>query len=81
MVVRLRATPYWAVTYEEIMDELAHAFLMEKMKRELGEVNDPEQLRNACLLLIDLMERQKEFFKTTMFKLIDGDPEAMEIFE
>ena len=69
------------MTYEEIMDSLAHAFLMEKMKRELGEVNDPEQLRNACLLLIDLMERQKEFFKTTMFKLIDGDPEASELFE
>ena len=52
---------------------------MEKIG-ELGEVNIG-QLRNACLLLIDLMERQKEFFKTTMFKLIDGDPEATELFE
>ena len=63
------------------MDTLAHEFLLTKMKRELDTIHDPEELRRACILLIDLMERQKEFFKTTMFKLIDGDPEAAELFE
>jgi hypothetical protein len=69
------------VTYEEIMDSLSHAFLLEKMKRELDTIHDPEELRRACVLLIDLMERQKEMFKKMVYQLIDSDPEASEMFE
>jgi hypothetical protein len=67
--------------FEEIMDELSHAFLLEKMKRELDTVKDPEELRRACVLLIDLMERQKGFFKQMLYQLIDEDPEVSELFE
>ena len=65
----------------EILDQLSHEFLLVKMKRELDTVNDPEELRRACLMLIDLMERQKATFKHMLFTLIDGDPEAQELFE
>lgn len=63
------------------MDSLSHAFLLEKMKRELDTIHDPEELRRACVLLIDLMERQKEMFKKMVYQLIDSDPEASEMFE
>ena len=65
----------------EILDQLSHEFLLVKMKRELDSVDDPEELRRACLMLIDLMERQKAMFKQMMYTLIDGDPEAQELFE
>jgi hypothetical protein len=65
----------------EILDQLSHEFLLVKMKRELDTVNDPEELKRACLMLIDLMERQKAMFKHMLFTLIDGDPEAQELFE
>ena len=67
--------------FEEILDELAHAFLLEKMKRDLESVQDPEELRRACLMLIDLMERQKATFKQLLFSLIENDPEARELLE
>ena len=67
--------------FEEILDELAHAFLLEKMKRDLESVQDPEELRRACLMLIDLMERQKATFKQLLFSLIENDPEAKELLE
>ena len=65
----------------EILDQLSHEFLLVKMKRELDTVNDPEELRRACLMLIDLMEKQKAMFKQMMYTLIDGDPEEQELFE
>lgn len=43
--------------------DLAHEFMVIKIKRDLEEVKDPEQLRQACLLLIELMEKQKAAFK------------------
>ena len=67
--------------YVDIIDDMSHAFLLEKMKRELDQVSDPEQLRRSCLMLIDLVERQKSIFKTLLYSLIDGDPEAQELFE
>ena len=67
--------------FDEIIDDMAHEFLLVKMKRELDTVNDPEELKRACLMLIDLMERQKAMFKHMLFTLIDGDPEAQELFE
>ena len=69
------------MSYDDIMDELAHAFLLEKMKRELEGVSDPVALRRSCLMLIDLLEKQKSLFKQMLYSLLDGDPEAQEMFE
>ena len=66
---------------DEILDSLAHEFLLVKMKRELDTVHDPEELRRACVMLIDLMERQKALFKNMIHQLIDDDPDAQELFE
>ena len=65
----------------EVLDSLAHEFLLVKMKRELDTVQDPEELRRACVLLIDLMEKQKAMFKTMIYSFIDENPEQSELFE
>ena len=62
--------------FDEIMDDMAHEFLLVRVKRELDEVNDPESLRHACLLLIDLLEKQKATFKQMLYSLIENHPEA-----
>lgn len=67
--------------FDEIMDTMSHEFLLVRMKRELEEVQSPEQLRQACLQLIDLNERQKAMFKQLMYTLIEDNPEAQELFE
>ena len=66
---------------DEIVDSLSHEFLLVKMKRELDHIHDPEQLRNACIQLIDLLERQKGMFKKCLYSLIEDNPEAQELFE
>jgi len=66
---------------EEILDSLEHEFLLVKMKRELDHVNDPEQLRQMVLVMVDLCEKQKEMFKQLLYTLIEEDPEAQEMFE
>ena len=66
---------------EEILDSLEHEFLLVKMKRELDHVNDPEQLRQMVLVMVDLCEKQKEMFKQLLYTLIEEDPEAQELFE
>ena len=66
---------------DEIIDELSHAFLLEKIKRELKDVNDPEDLKRMVLTMVDLMEKQKGVFKKLMWELIDEDPEAQKMFE
>ncbi len=50
--------------FDILESDLAHEFMVVKIKRDLEEVKDPEQLRQACLLLIDLMEKQKAAFKS-----------------
>ena len=69
--------------FDEIMDTMSHEFLLVRMKRELDEVQNPEQLRQACLQLtrFDLDERQKAMFKQLMYTLIEDNPEAQELFE
>ncbi len=67
--------------FNEILDDLSHAFLLEKMKRELDQVHDPEVLRQSCLILIDLAERQKGMFKQMLYSLLDDNPEVSELFE
>ena len=67
--------------FDEIADNLAHAFLLEKMKREISEIDDVETLRQCVLTLVDLNERQKGMFKRMLYSLIEDDPEAQELFE
>ena len=67
--------------FDEIADNLAHAFLLEKMKREISEVDDVETLRQCVLTLVDLNERQKGMFKQMLYSLIEDNPEAQELFE
>ena len=45
------------------MDDVAHEFLLVKVKRELDTVHDLEVLRVASVELIDLIERQKSMFR------------------
>lgn len=45
------------------MDDVAHEFLLVKVKRELDTVHDPEALRMVCVELVDLVERQKSMFR------------------
>ena len=65
----------------EIVDSLAHEFLLVKMKRELDQVDDPEHLRLCCLQLIELVESQKAMFKQLLYSLIEDDPEAEQYFK
>ena len=67
--------------FDEIIDDMAHEFLLVKMKRELDDINDPEVLRQCVLTLVDLAERQKGLFKQMLYSLIEDDPEAQELFE
>jgi hypothetical protein len=53
--------------------DLAHEFMVTKIKRDLEKVNDPAELRQACLMLIDLMEKQKQAFKQLMGDLIESE--------
>lgn len=64
--------------YNEIVDGLAHEFLLVKMKRELDEIHDPEALRRACVMLIDLAERQKAMFKAMLVDMLNADEESMQ---
>ena len=65
----------------DIVDDLAHAFLLEKMKREINEIDDVDTLRQCVLTLVDLNERQKGLFKQMLYSLIEDNPEAQELFE
>ena len=67
--------------FDEIMDNLSHAFLLEKMKREINEIEDVTVLRQCVLTLVDLNERQKGMFKQMLYSLIEDNPEASELFE
>lgn len=63
---------------EEVMDTLAHEFLLVTIKRQLDDCNDLETLRKACLQLVDIMEKQKAMFKQIMrdsFGTEEGAPE------
>jgi hypothetical protein len=67
--------------FDEIIDDMAHAFLLEKMKREMDNIDDPVVLRQCVLTLVDLAERQKAMFKQMLYSLIEDNPEAQELFE
>ena len=65
----------------EIIDELSHAFQMEKIRREVDGVDDVITLRQMVLTLVDLNERQRAMFKNLLWTLIDENPEKSESFE
>ena len=65
----------------EIIDELSHAFQMEKIRREVDGVDDVITLRQMVLTLVDLNERQRAMFKNLLWKLIDENPEESESFD
>lgn len=65
----------------EIIDEVSHAFQMEKMRREVNTVDDVKMLRQMVLTLVDLNERQRAMFKNLLWTLIDENPEQSESFE
>ena len=67
--------------FDEIIDDMAHEFLLVKMKRELDGINDPEVLKQCVLTLVDLAERQKGMFKQLLYSLTDENPEIQELFE
>ena len=66
---------------QDIMDEMAHEFLLVKIKRELKTVRDPDVLKSMVLQLVDLIERQKGMFKQMMFDLIEAAEEMEETTE
>ena len=67
--------------FDEIIDDMAHEFLLVKIKRELDDINDPEVLKQCVLTLVDLVERQKAMFKQMLYSLTDENPEIQELFE
>ena len=68
--------------FDEIMDNLSHAFLLEKMKREINPNRSMSTVLRQCVLtLVDLNERQKGMFKQMLYSLIEDNPEASELFE
>ena len=48
------------------MDSLAHAFLLETIKRQADDCDDLATLRKAIVELVDLIEKQKAMFKQIM---------------
>lgn len=63
------------------MDDMAHEFLLVSIKRQLDQVNDPDQLRTACLSLIDLIERQKSMFRELLYDTLERQTEGQESCE
>ena len=61
--------------YLEIMDNLSHEFLLNRMKRELNQIHDPEELRRCILSLVDLAERQKAVFRHMLVDMLDDSEE------
>ena len=53
------------------MDNLSHEFLLTRMKRELDEIHDPEELRHCILSLVDLAERQKAVFRQMLVDMLE----------
>ena len=48
---------------DEVMDSMAHAFQMERIKREVYNQEDLDVLREMVMVLVDVNERQKAMFR------------------
>ena len=54
---------------DEVMDQLAHAFQMEKIRREVFECESLEVLREMVMVLVDVNEKQKAMFRQLIMDL------------
>ena len=54
---------------EEIMDDMAHAFQLEKIRREVDQCDNLEVLRQMVMVLVDVNERQKAMFRQLIIDL------------
>ena len=54
---------------EEIMDDMAHAFQLEKIRREVDSCESLEVLRQMVMVLVDVNERQKAMFRQLIIEL------------
>ena len=54
---------------DEVMDSLAHAFQLEKIRREVYECEDKDKLREMVMVLVDVNERQKAMFRQLLMDL------------
>ena len=54
---------------EEVMDNMAHAFQLEKIRREVETCDSLEVLRQMVMVLVDVNERQKAMFRQLIIDL------------
>ena len=54
---------------DEVMDSLAHAFQLEKIRREVNECESLEILREMVMVLVDVNEKQKAMFRKLIMDL------------
>jgi len=58
---------------DEVMDSMAHAFQMERIKREVYNQEDLDVLREMVMVLVDVNERQKAMFRQLIVDLHEPD--------
>ena len=51
------------------MDDMAHAFQLEKIRREVDSCESLEVLRQMVMVLVDVNERQKAMFRQLIIDL------------
>ena len=54
---------------EEVMDNMAHAFQLEKIRREVDQCESLEVLRQMGMVLVDVNEKQKAMFRQLIIDL------------
>jgi len=54
---------------EEVMDNMAHAFQLEKIRREVNQCESLEVLRQMVMVLVDVNEKQKAMFRQLIIDL------------
>lgn len=54
---------------DEIMDSMAHAFQLERVRREVEECESLDALRNMVMVLVDVNEKQKAMFRQLIMDL------------
>ena len=54
---------------EEVMDNMAHAFQLEKIRREVETCESLEVLRQMVMVLVDVNEKQKALFRQLIIDL------------
>ncbi len=57
-----------ALSYGDVVAALEDEFFLARIKMELNQVEDIETVRDICLKVIEVMQRQREMF----IELLDG---------